>query len=439
MSVDESLYIKHIAELGETEEVTASDDVNAENGTKLLAKGAKIDRSVLNQLLKHKLVKPIDHTTMISDAINRETLVTTAVTLMENESEMARVMCRLRGQSFPQRVFNRVKLLPVICNKLTVAHRLHEPLFLDGLRVALAASVVGEQLGCNEVELETLATAGLLHDIGALHIEATQLNSNEQLRPEHWRQIYTHPSIGHLILNEFREYTPHVSRAVLEHHERMDGSGYPYGKKGSQISSAGRILSFIDFAVASSQKLGMRHMFTIVKTHPSAFEREIVRVLAKIVRHVDDDLQPSIPRIEISVLRNLMTNISASLYSTPLKTSLPPSALSPQQKKMLDLLQRTVRNLTLMVNRIGFDIRDVDSCVDRLEADPALQTELEILLHEIHFRLSGLILELHRLRHADESILNGLDALQTWIHGTELKMDQMRGLFPGPSEDHKAA
>ena len=106
---------------------------------------------------------------------------------------------------------------------------------------------------------------------------------------------------------------------------------------------------------------------------------------------------------------------------------------------MLDLLQRTVRNLTLMVNRIGFDIRDVDSCVDRLEADPALQTELEILLREIHFRLSGLILELHRLRHADESILNGLDALQTWIHGTELKMDQMRGLFPGPSEDHKAA
>jgi len=124
VSVDESLYIKHIAELGETEEVTVSDDVHAENGMKLLAKGTRINRSVLHRLLKHKLVKPIDQTTLISDAINRETLVTAAGALMENSTEMGRLLRRLRDQNFPWRVFNRVRLIPVICNKLTVAQRL---------------------------------------------------------------------------------------------------------------------------------------------------------------------------------------------------------------------------------------------------------------------------------------------------------------------------
>jgi hypothetical protein len=93
----------------------AADSINvrvrlpAENGMKLLAKGARINRSVLNRLLKHKLVKPIDHTTTISNAVHRESLVTAASELMENDTEMGRLLRRLRGQNFPQQVFNRVK------------------------------------------------------------------------------------------------------------------------------------------------------------------------------------------------------------------------------------------------------------------------------------------------------------------------------------------
>ncbi len=437
MGVDESLYIEHIAELGETEDVTVSDDIHAENGMKLLAKGTKINRSVLNRLLKHKLVKPIDHTTMISDAVNKETLITAAGDLMENDTEMARVLRRMRDRYFPQRVFNRVWLVPAICNKLTVAHRLYEPLFLDGLRVALAASIVGEQLGCSEAELEILATAGLVHDIGSLHIEAVQLHPSEKLRSEHWRQIYTHPHIGHLILNEFREYTPHVSRAVLEHHERMDGSGYPYGLKGPRISSAGRILSFIDFAVGLSQKMGLRHMFTIVKVYPSAFDREVARVLAKIVQDFDEVLLPSVPSIKISVLRNLMTTVSETLATTPLEVSSPQH--SPRSIKMMELLKQTLQTLVLMMHRIGIDLGNVDSCIDRLEGEPALQAELEILLREIHFRLSGLIFELHRHKNADESMLKGLDGVQSWIEKTEATLNQMGELFQHPSEGNEAA
>jgi len=287
--------------------------------------------------------------------------------------------------------------------------------------------------------LETLATAGLVHDIGALHIEASQLDQSEQLRSEHWRQIHTHSQIGHLILEEFNEYTPHISRAVLEHHERLDGSGYPYGLKGSEISRAGRILSFVDFAVGSSQKLGMNHMFTIVKIHPPAFDREVVQVLAGIVRNFDEVLDPSTPRIEIGVLRNLMATVSETLSSAPMELPATVLAPSPQLKKMVELLLQTAQTLTLMVHRIGFDLNDVESSIGRVEGDPVLQTELEILLHEIHFRLRGLVLELHRHSDADESSLEGFDALHSWINGTEAKVNQMRELFPGPLEATKAA
>ena len=134
-----------------------------------------------------------------------------------------------------------------------------------------------------------------------------------------------------------------------------------------------------------------------------------------------------------------MATVSETLSSAPMEIPLTVANPSPQLKTMMGLLQRTVQALTLMVHRIGFELKNVEFSIGRLEGDPVLQTELEVLLHEIHFRLRGLILELHRYRYADENCLKGFDLLQSWIIGTEAKVNRMRELFPDPSESDKAA
>ena len=100
MSVDESVYIAQVAELGESREVITTEDVRALNGTKLLARGARIDRTALDRLLRHKLLKPIDYTTRVKDADDQATLVTVV-----QQSRLHDAACegfaRLRSMTVP--------------------------------------------------------------------------------------------------------------------------------------------------------------------------------------------------------------------------------------------------------------------------------------------------------------------------------------------------
>jgi HD-GYP domain-containing protein (c-di-GMP phosphodiesterase class II) len=436
MSVDESVYIAQVAELGESREVIATEDVRALNGTKLLARGARIDRAALDRLLRHKLLKPIDYTTSVKDAVDQATLVTVAAELMVRDTETAALLRCMRDESFPQQAFRRVRLLPVIRNKLSVARHLYPPLFEHSLWVTLAATVIAEQLGWSEPQLEILATAALTHDIGALHIEATRLHRSERLQAEHWRQIHTHSRIGYLILEEFPQYRPHISRAVLEHHERMDGSGYPKGCSGSGISPAGRVLSFADFAVATAQRMGLRHMFTITKTQPRAFDREVVGVLAKAMQRFGDVLQPAVSRVDVDTLRDVLTTVSEILSAAPPKA--PPESAPPRLVRNIELLRRAIAHMQMMMHRTGFALTDTDSWIEMLKSDPELHAELESLLQEAHFQLQGLLLELRRRTHPGAEGMAGCEHLRSWMATAEVVVERMRERLPYPLQPQQA-
>ena len=81
---------------------------------------------------------------------------------------------------------------------------------------------------------ECMATfiAGLTHDFGMLHISPAVLNKQGAFEPEEWRQMQAHPIIGAKILQVIAKLPPEVTRGVLEHHENLDGTGYPRGLVG---------------------------------------------------------------------------------------------------------------------------------------------------------------------------------------------------------------
>jgi hypothetical protein len=113
-------------------------------------------------------------------------------------------------------------------------------------RVALLAVQVGEALDLPPATLRHLAVGGLLHDIGKLSVAGAILRKPGALTDEEYEEVKRHPEAGVRLLRELGGFPPPVQSLVGEHHERLDGAGYPYGLAGDQIAIGPRILAVCD-------------------------------------------------------------------------------------------------------------------------------------------------------------------------------------------------
>jgi HD-GYP domain-containing protein (c-di-GMP phosphodiesterase class II) len=113
-------------------------------------------------------------------------------------------------------------------------------------RVAMLAVELGEQLGLSPGRLRSLAIGGLLHDIGKLSVPESILNRPGSLDDDEYGVIKLHPERGRELLSELGGFDEAVARLVLDHHERLDGTGYPRGIEGAELDIATRILAVCD-------------------------------------------------------------------------------------------------------------------------------------------------------------------------------------------------
>jgi putative nucleotidyltransferase with HDIG domain len=113
-------------------------------------------------------------------------------------------------------------------------------------RVALLAVEIGHELGLPPGRLRALATGGLLHDIGKLAVRDEVLRKPAALTEDEFAEIVRHPGAGVTLLDDLGGFDPLVVSLVNDHHERLDGSGYPRGLRGEQISLEARILGVCD-------------------------------------------------------------------------------------------------------------------------------------------------------------------------------------------------
>ena len=112
-------------------------------------------------------------------------------------------------------------------------------------RVAELSVAIGRQLGMGAADLRVLARSGLLHDIGKLGIPDAILQKNGALSASEWEVMKTHPEIALAILGRVGHFKRELL-AVLYHHERMDGSGYPHGLVAEAIPIEARIVAVAD-------------------------------------------------------------------------------------------------------------------------------------------------------------------------------------------------
>ncbi|WP_328905753.1 HD-GYP domain-containing protein [Streptomyces sp. NBC_00234] len=112
-------------------------------------------------------------------------------------------------------------------------------------RVGRASVLIAREIGMEERRLEALRFAGILHDVGKLGVPTRVLRKDGPLTPEERRVIELHPEYGHEIVRGIG-FLDEARAAILHHHERLDGSGYPYGLSGHQIPEFARVVAVAD-------------------------------------------------------------------------------------------------------------------------------------------------------------------------------------------------
>jgi HD-GYP domain-containing protein (c-di-GMP phosphodiesterase class II) len=142
--------------------------------------------------------------------------------------------------------------------------------------------------GFGPAETEQCITGGLLHDLGQAFIDEELLERAGPLTPEEYASVKSHVDLGLRVANDHTETTEIIRQIILEHHERFDGSGYPQGLSGQDISIHGRMFSIVDtydavtnnrcYKSAVPSSAGMR---TLLELSGSHFDQSLVHQFIK--------------------------------------------------------------------------------------------------------------------------------------------------------------
>ncbi|MHB1126480.1 MAG: HD domain-containing phosphohydrolase [Bacillota bacterium] len=149
---------------------------------------------------------------------------------------------RMYRNKLVERKSNRSSIIASL--QKTLEERTHDT-EEHAIRLKNLSMVMGHTLGLSDSQMDELSLLSVLHDIGKIAIPDSILTKPDKLAPSEWETMKKHSEIGYRIALATFELG-HIADAILSHHEKWDGSGYPQGLKGNDIPLISRILAIID-------------------------------------------------------------------------------------------------------------------------------------------------------------------------------------------------
>ena len=254
MVATQQYYLSHLTEVNKSNTIILAEDVFNDRGVLVVKKGGEVNKIFAQKIAKHKLLKPIDHSISLTSTLNQRTLFDFYSRSLDN-MKLSNIVRHNGMRNDALEAFHLLNQYPLIIQKLTIlAERMPEVLKSSLLTSVLALSLCRE-LKLSKQTAECVFVAGVIANVGLLHIDPLIVN-----KKGHYTQDERNLMKGHVVIAKyFADSVPSlhklVAKAVLEHHERADGFGYPFAKQASQLGIEGQILAMVDKVNAIYQKL----------------------------------------------------------------------------------------------------------------------------------------------------------------------------------------
>lgn len=398
-------YLTSVTQMADVEEVVACEEVFAANGIKLLDKGAAIDSGLRERLLKHVLLKPIDQSLAVKDGVSAELLAQEAGRLIAAEPYLQRLLAGGEEAGAGLEALGRLRLPDQFGFKLTVARAQQPKLFEHLLLVALISRFLAQRLQLSPQQCSDALLAGLMHDLGELHTDPALLARDHRISEEEMRYVDVHPITSYLIAKEIVRGHAEVARAVLQHQEKLDGSGYPYGLRGEAIGQLGRIVSIADACASIIVRFpGNERLSTLMRLNRQKFDPALIALLQRGLSR-DDDSSPaeSMDLAQIQAAAKLLRRwgeFSAALQGQP-----PPG---------LAFLFERMADLRVMLLQFGLNPDDPQS-LQALIGDREIANEMAAAFDEVRWQITDLQRETRRRRETIVLCREDSRLFETWL------------------------
>ncbi|MBL1293445.1 MAG: HD domain-containing protein [Thiotrichales bacterium] len=281
-------YASHLA--NESGNVVSTEDIYDNRGQLLIRRHAEIDPRRAQLLLQHRLIKPLEEQVQVKDSLTNASFFVEYSRFLESHRDIFAAQRHLRFARQLEQLIQGMNLSPVLAQKMTVMKLRLPEQFQKALFSSWLAALIAREMDLGKEGIYAAFIAGLTHDIGFLHISPEILNKKGEASANDWRAIQSHVVIGQMVLKGYPELPDTVARAVLEHHERCDGTGYPTAKDESSLSVIGQIIAMSDalqalrMGVFAKTGRNLRDALPFLRLNSNTHFYDIYRVSVDILR-----------------------------------------------------------------------------------------------------------------------------------------------------------
>ncbi len=369
-----------ILEASETRRIIAATDIFDLAGTKLWARNQPVSAELQRKLLDRKLREPLEACLLAEDGVTAASLASALADLIEREARLAPL---LRPQASKLlREVTHLHLHPVAQLLLSAAQAARPAAFDHAIAAMGLAGALMAQHGGQTPDIRLAMLCGLLHDLGEMYIapEFGEAEADRELDALSYRQLVVHPHVGLLLVAQLTNYPGAVARAVAEHHERLDGSGYPHRLSGDRISVLGRLVAVADAALAAlrSPHDALPRASVALRAVPGEFDLAWVGHLTRAARG-EPMLPPVMEPADIRARREALGEVLQSAEDDIALLAV--GERSPAMNKALELASFLVARLRIGWNESGLWHPQAATGVDA--------AEVEAMEDELYFRLRG--------------------------------------------------
>jgi HD-GYP domain-containing protein (c-di-GMP phosphodiesterase class II) len=386
-------YLRAVTDMAERCTVVARDALYTDSGIKLLDKGARVDSRLYERLVHHKLRGSIDEQLGVEDAITVPDLIGMARAQCSSEPLASMLAAAAGGADRLLAPLRSLPLPPPMAFKLTVMREQRPELLSHSVLVMLTALFLGLRSGLNERECTPLAAAALLHDIGVLHMDPVWRDPVHKVTGPGRKHLVAHPVTAMLVIRALHVYPKSVETAVLEHHERMDGTGYPRGLDGGQISPTGQILLLSEVVAAFFEKYrdepAQRLSLSLRLNHrkfPPALTALLLPLLQKLPTGAADPIA-----LQRQVALGIEVLSEAFGSWDKVRAGLPADQLALASGKACAYIDLWLIALQKALYEAGSHPRQQAEMLPSLQDDPEGLAELELLGREALWQLQSIL------------------------------------------------
>ncbi|MFZ2445214.1 MAG: HD domain-containing phosphohydrolase [Syntrophobacteraceae bacterium] len=404
-------YLENVMRAADQHDVVAGEDIHNAAGIKLVAKGQRIDQNMRERLVRFKLREPLERSLTVNAGIGAADILAEAHALLDTGTSLA-ALFRAKGSSkralsvLEELRFDQIgTLLLSMQNGIgTLQHSVLVSLL--GLAFCIGLDKGYSALG-------DVALAGLLHDVGELYINPEYLKSGRKLLPEEWKHIAVHPHIGQLVIGEVAGWPQSIAVSIGEHHERVNGFGYPRHLAGDAISPLGKVLLTCEAlcGLLVKEKHPVERACLAAKLIPGEYPFEMVSLIADLPSGADLSNQDSaqaptavelITRIE-RVAATIETAITRIEDLRRMEWITPCIAFLDHTHKYLLMLRGALYHTGLSPCYQVETLKGQDGA-------PGIALELEVVISEIEWRLCELTRQITLIKPSlEEDLQTRLD------------------------------